>query len=180
MEPLYENTCIMTKEVYTAFAKTTWRRYGGKSRTLFLVLAVVLLPVSVLMLLDKDFFMTIYALILATLLIFCYFFGYLLALGRGYRTSISLLDADLKTAARFYEDELESCAARSSTRIEYSKITEILETKDLLFLMIGDKKTAYRGIILNKEGFDTPGGYPSFCRFIREKCPGAVFKPSDK
>lgn len=90
--------------------------------------------------------------------------GYIIKLNDTYRNLEGLHGELPENIIKFYEDTLETTTSRSNLKIEYSKITKIIETKNLYLLFIEKQ-----GIIISKAGFIVGENY-KFKSFITEKC----------
>lgn len=93
-----------------------------------------------------------------------FFKAYTLKLNQTNKSCKGLYGGSPQILSRFYEEKIESITSISTMSIEYSKITKVIETKNLLILMI-----EYQGLIVDKSGFIN-GDFNSFKSFINEKC----------
>lgn len=166
MEPFFENHIKMTGKLLEEFVRETYRVVNKKLRTISLIMFIIYLFFAMFTFVFAGFSFSTYVfslLFLSAIFSFIFYKGYLFKL-RENQKNLEALHGELPdTTIKFYEDNFENITNRSSVTIEYSRITEVLETENLFIIMIEKQ-----GVILLKQGF-VIGEFYDFKTFIENK-----------
>jgi len=172
---LFENSTIYTREVYSEFCYVA----GGfkELRLLYLLLAVVILILAGMIaggaaLADSlgDVIVPLSALGTVSLLLILFAFTFLhYIMTSQYRANCEIQGNDWAERMFFYEDYIFSSYECGTSKHGYNKIGRIVESKNLIILMLGSgKRTLRKGICINKTNF-TRGDLENFKQFICHK-----------
>lgn len=164
MDMFFENQTVVTKEILADFFKRAYKIYGKLYRTLVLIAAIVDVVFGIVVLIFSNLYLG-FVLILCGCIFFLLFFkGYRIRINQNYNNLEALHGEQPQFTFTFFADNLERKTIKSSLKVNYSQITNLIETHSLYILMIEKQ-----GLILNKSGF-TVGSADAFKAFIQEKC----------
>lgn len=163
MEPIFENRIKMTKEVYFQFISRALRL----TSRIFMFIGVFILAVSLISLTVTELSsMLVGSIVFAAIMVFLSVFNARFSANRVYKQQLVMHGQEPENTVRFTDTIQGFGSNKGESTYQYSQITKIYETKDLMMLMLG-KLVA---IPLKKDGF-TIGSYEGFKTFIKEKCP---------
>lgn len=131
--------------------------------------------------LDRMVILSIVLFIFSLLCIVSVFKGYLWTAWMEYINLHAAHRGDPRFEVRFFEDHIENDTQNSKSTLSYEKITQILQTKRLIILIVTILQTAKQGktkafspaisaIVLLKEAFNEKE-LADFKFFIKQKCP---------
>lgn len=174
--PLFTNTFLFTKEMNREFIKKGYFEYYRFGIIMCYILTSMFLIFSLPSFYFIDWTAGV-ACILLSALYLLFASGYFVTKvgNRNYNTRLETLNGDMMISNLFYPDRIEMKTSTSSFTSHYEQIVDVIESKNLIALLIGKKKKNRSGIILLRSMF-TPDELAQFYGFIIAKCPALQTK----
>lgn len=163
---LAENCFTLTQELFTEGMLRVWAENTGKyiKRLLaFLGLAWIALTVFTLLQSGSMLFSVLELLVLALVVLWAAVYLPRHKARRAYKAMEERGGADAGHVTRFYADRLEVNTEGRLTAVDYSKIQQTLQSKNLLIFIAGDKT----GVLVRRGSF-TLGTEDEVLRLIKE------------
>jgi len=164
MEPLYENTVVLEKDIFLEASKARFNATRKKYRVFVLICFIVVLLFSLFNILGGAYRGGSIMLVFSLAFLFLYLKGYLIGAPKVFQSMVAV-NPFRQIDYAFYYDHFESTTSNSKTNFQYEMITYITETDNTFVLLIVESL-----IIINKLGFQK-GDAESFGTFLENKCP---------
>lgn len=150
MQPLVKNETALTQDLYLNGIKEYYQIGHRLSRVLSVAYSFILLWCAGMLLSDFNLIVGIPFFIVAVLILFWQFKGYLISSKRSFK-SFALLHSShyqVDMEYRFFKDHLEQETERTELSVEYSKISHVYDLSECLLFVYGKQV-----IIMDKNAF---------------------------
>lgn len=150
MQPIFENKTVLTEDLYIRGVKEYYNKGHRISRTFGLAYAVVMAFCGMLLLYDLNFLLGIPFVLVAGLLLFWHFKGYLISAKKSFKKLVLLHNShyQVEMEFRFYEKRLEQETEKTELTVEYKNINRMYICQGMV-LFVCDRNI----IVLDAEGF---------------------------
>jgi hypothetical protein len=163
MDIVFQNITDITNVELSEFSKN-YNAYNKNMRITILIAFLDSIFLIVLGLNRKIYEVCLVGSIMALFFIFICFKGYIFKAKQNYKNMQALYENQPQFIHTFFEDSLESVATNLNSKVDYSQITGLIETKNL-YILVMEKQA----LMLNKNSF-TVGHAKAFKSFIFKKC----------
>lgn len=170
MEPLFSNEFQLTGEIFLEFLKKVYRVNKKGSRYFYIAIMIICCFLSILFCSHEMWNIAVLLILLALYYFYYAFFRYRTIAKSSYKSLNELCGPIIYQMVSFFDEYIEDSSSKKSIlNFTYDKITNILETKNMYILMIGNQSKV-RGAIVKKDSF-IGIDKSEFLAFIKDKCP---------